>query len=184
MPRRLQFRRVLPLVQTAIVVSFGGWGLWLRDSALNSPFFDSTLWNTTARFHVWPWPYKFAVIQNTPVFLLGLLPSLAIDTLTPGLPEWVQELPSLLLVPALWYLIGAWLDRTQVLRHEEGRKPIYWPWILLCFFTTISLLGALSSGRLFGSYTSFIPFGVALWIVLGIAVVVFGRLQKGLPGAS
>ena len=184
MPRKLQFRRVLPLVQTAIAVSFGGWGLWLRDSALNRPFFDSTLWNSSARFHVWPWPYKFAVIQNIPAFLLGLLPSLAIDALKPGLPEWVQELPLLLLVPALWYLVGAWLDRTQVLRHEEGRESAYWPWILLCFVTTISLLGALGSGRLFGSYTSFIPFGVAFWIVLGIAMVVLGRSRMGASRAS
>jgi hypothetical protein len=184
MARGLQLHKVLPLVQTAIAVSFGGWGLWLRNFALSSPFFDSTLWNSTARFHVWPWPYKFAVIQNIPAFLLGLLTSLAIDALKPGLPEWVQELPSLLLVYALWYLIGSWLERTQALRDEGGSKSTYWPWVLLCFFTTISLLGALSSGRHFGSYTSFIPFGVVLWIVLGIAMVIFGRYRKGVSGAS
>jgi hypothetical protein len=70
--RQTQFRRVLPALQTAVAVSFGGWGLWLRNSALSQPFFNSTLWNSTAAYHVWPWPFRFAAILNVPAFVIGL----------------------------------------------------------------------------------------------------------------
>lgn len=33
-----QFRKVLPVLQTALAVFFGGWGLWLRNSVLSRPF--------------------------------------------------------------------------------------------------------------------------------------------------
>jgi hypothetical protein len=60
-----QFRTVLPVLQTVLAVLFGGWGLWLRNSILGKPFLEnSTLWNSTARFHVWP--FKFAAIMNMP----------------------------------------------------------------------------------------------------------------------
>jgi len=177
MAQRLRFRKILPLAQTAIAVSFGGWGLCLRTSVLNQPFFGSTLWNSTARFHVWPWPYKFAVIQNAPAFFVGLLFSWPIESLKPGLPEWVSLLPSLFLIPLLWYLIGAWLDRRCISRSGQ-ENPAYWPWVLLCFVTAISLAIALTAGSLFGSYTTFIPLGVLYWLALGIAIAFFGRNQK------
>jgi hypothetical protein len=73
MTQRIQFRKVLPIFQTALAAILGGWGLWLRNSILNLSFFgDDTLWNSTARFHVWPWPFKFAVVLNMPAFLAGL----------------------------------------------------------------------------------------------------------------
>ena len=31
------------------------------------------MWDTTARFHVWPWPYKFAFVSNFPAFMAGSL---------------------------------------------------------------------------------------------------------------
>jgi hypothetical protein len=33
------------------------------------------LWDTMARFHIWPWPYKFAVILSMPAFVAGMLVS-------------------------------------------------------------------------------------------------------------
>jgi hypothetical protein len=66
MPTQLRLRKVLPISQTLLAVAFGGWGSWERVTSIN----DSWLgWNSTLRFHVWPWPFKFAVVQNTPAFL-------------------------------------------------------------------------------------------------------------------
>ena len=107
MVRETQFRRVLPALQTAIAVSLGGWGLWLRSSILSRPFLGSTGWNSTAVFHVWPWPFKFAAILNMPAFLAGGLLSWPLDYFRPGLPEWVSALPVLLLIPLLWYWVGS-----------------------------------------------------------------------------
>ena len=132
MPTQLQLRKVLPISQTVLAVAFGGWGLWERITSIN----DSWLgWNSTLRFHVWPWPFKFAVIQNIPAFLIGLLLSWPIDFFKPGLPEWVSLLPSLLLVPLLWYLIGAWLDRKRVFGRTSGRnRGAHIRWLHRCFF--------------------------------------------------
>src|SRR5882672_1266260 len=109
-----QLRRILPISQTALALSFGGWGIWIRDSILSRTFFGSTLWNSTARFHIWPWPYKFAVVLNMPAFLVGLLLAWPLDTFRPGLSESVSLLPALLLVPLLWYSIGSGLDQRRI----------------------------------------------------------------------
>ena len=161
MPTQLQLRKVLPISQAVLAVSFGGCGWWLRNFALNQRFFDSTLWNSTARFHIWPWPFKFAVVQNMPAFLIGLLLSWPLDFFRPGLPEWVSLLPSLLLVPLLWYLIGTWLDRKRVLGSASGETVL----LMFAMFTAVSLVVAVTSGWIFGSYTTFIPLGVVYWIV-------------------
>ena len=97
-----QFSRVLPLLQTALAISFGGWGPCLRDSILRRPFFaTSTGWDSTMRFHVWPWPLKFAVILNAPAFLvgglLGLL-ALPLDYLWPKSAGWVSVLLTVLVI--------------------------------------------------------------------------------------
>jgi len=42
-----QFRRILPLSQTALALFFGGWGLWIRDSILSQPFF----WFNSVELH-------------------------------------------------------------------------------------------------------------------------------------
>jgi hypothetical protein len=73
--RDRRFRLLLPITQCGLAAIFGGFGLWQRYAILNRPVFfeGQTLWNSTARFHVWPWPYKFAAIANIPAFLLGVL---------------------------------------------------------------------------------------------------------------
>lgn len=120
--------------------------MWERITSIN----DSWLgWNSTLRFHVWPWPFKFAVVQNTPAFLIGLLLSRPIDSFKPGLPEWVSLLPSLLLVPLLWYLIGVWLDRKRVLGRTSRETVV----LIFGVFTAVSLIVAVSSGWILGSYT-------------------------------
>jgi len=168
MPIQPQLRKVLPISQTVLAVALGGWGLWERITSIN----DSWLgWNSTLRFHVWPWPFKFAVVQNIPAFLIGLMLSWPIDSFKPGLPEWVSLLPSLLLVPLLWYLIGAWLDRKRVLGRTSGETVM----LIFGVFTAVSLIGAVSPGWIFGSYTTFIPLGIVYWIALAIATYLLGR---------
>src|SRR5712692_164328 len=105
MPRNRQFRVLLPVAQCALAALFGGAGLWQRFAILSRPFLEGqTLWDTTARYHVWPWAYKFAAILNMPAFLAYAL-------LWVGFPEAVALAPSLLLVALLWYRVGCRLDR-------------------------------------------------------------------------
>ena len=58
MVAEIRFRAILPVAQCACAALFGGFGLWMRDFVLGQPFFDGTLWATTAYFHVWPYPYN------------------------------------------------------------------------------------------------------------------------------
>jgi hypothetical protein len=174
MVRHTQFRKVLPLLHTPIAIAFGGWGLWIRNSILSRPFWGgSTGWQTTEAFHVWPWPFKFAAILNMPAFFIGSLLSLPLEYLHVR-PWWVSVLPVILLVPALWYLVGAWLDERQ-LRIAKMRIPRYVPWVSIFLHAAVSLVGALISLRFLGLYTGFIPYGIVVWAGLGTAIAVFKR---------
>jgi hypothetical protein len=42
------------------------------------------------------------------------------------------------------------------------------------------VIGTLIPLRSLGLYTGFIPFGVAVWLILGTAMAAFGRYQKKL----
>lgn len=171
---RMQFRRVLPVIQTGLALSFGGWGLWIRNSILNQRFFgDSTLWDSTARFHVWPWPYKFAVVLNIPAFLIGSALSLPLDVFRPGLPEVVLVIPVLLPIPIVWCLIGAWLDRRA--RAHQSKSSTEKQWILLFAFVLICA-GASSIPERVGGYASYLPAGILVWVTaLGLAFVTSRR---------
>jgi hypothetical protein len=161
-----QFRRILPISQTALAVLFGGSGLWLRYSILSRPFWgDSTGWDSTAAFHVWPWPFKFAAILNMPAFLAGLLLSWPIDAFRPGLPEWVSLSPALFLVPLLWYRIGSWIDNRS--GGEMNRTTVTRRWALLVIFTVICGVASSIPPRL-GGNMSFIPLGIVIWVAVAI----------------
>jgi hypothetical protein len=164
MARQIHFRKILPFLYTIVTTVFGGWGLWLRDSTISNSWLG---WNSTLRFHVWPWPFKFAAILNMPAFLAGLLLSWPLDTLRPGLPESVLFLPMLLFVPLLWYWIGSWLDeRRSADTNRNARKG---QWILLLVFTVVC--AATSSIPLkVGGNTSYLPLGVAIWMVATIVM--------------
>jgi len=125
-----RFRRLLPVAQTVLALVFGGLGLWERNETLNRSFLG---WNSTSRYHVWPWPYKLAVVSNMPAFLAGLLLSWPIGGLWPELPEWLQIAPSLLFLPMLWYWVGSRLDRrwgvwTEAAFRERARAHGYCFW--------------------------------------------------------
>ena len=166
MQQKNQFRTMLSLTQCSLAALFGGIGLWQRSAILSRPgFFESTtMWDTTARFHVWPWPYKFAVVTNVPAFLAGSLLSGPVETAWPSIPESMENLPSLLLVPLLWYWVGSRLERRWEIRDKT-------PWIALLVFTVVCLIGALIRT----GYTSFLPYGVTGWL---IAVLVLGRIRR------
>ena len=173
--QRAQFRRILPIAETFLSLLFGGWGLWIRNSVLSQHFLNSNLWNTTAAFHVWPWPFKFAVVQNMPAFVIGLLVSWPVDAFRPGLPEWVYMLPALLFVPLLWYLIGTWLDHRR--SADNSRYPVSRHWILLAVFTAICA-AASSIPESIGGYVSYLPMGILVWVSFGIAGFADSRKHK------
>jgi hypothetical protein len=167
MSSRRRFCRILPASQVALGVLFGGWGLWQRNQILSHDYLFGIVWNTTARFHVWPWPFKFAVIENLPAFLAGVLLSWPIGAVKPDLPESVQLAPSLFFVLVLWYWIGLRLDR----RWHVEQKAL---WVSLAVFTAVCLRGAfLPLG-----YTGYLPYAALVWLIAALA---FRRWIKPAP---
>lgn len=157
MLRNIPFRFLLPIAQTFSAAMFGGVGLWQRHQILSQRWLgDQTLWETTARFHVWPWPFKLAVVTNVPAFLAGALVEWLVESLWPNIPEWIAFLPLLAFVPLLWYWVGARFD-AQLLSTRRRY------WILLLAFTSVCVLGVLVPGH--GSY---IPYGVLIWLVFTV----------------
>src|SRR6266853_5638466 len=172
MTRASRFRIFLPAAEWVLAALFGGVGLWQRSEILSRPWFSEgqTLWKTTARFHVWPWPYKFAVVLNFPAFFAGSLLSWPISTVWTGLPESAEVAPSLLFVVLiLWYWVGSRLDRRWYATDKT-------PWIVLSVFTVVCLVGAfLPIG-----YTGFLPYGFVVWGIAALAVSRFTRRCFGL----
>ena len=160
MGREIRFRTLLPVAECGIAALFGGLGLWQRSKILSGSFWgDTTLWESTARFHVWPWPYKFAVISNLPGVLAGLLLSWPLGLIWPGMSEYMEDVPSLLFAAILWYWVGSRLDRRWRLTDKA-------PWIAVSIFTLVCLAGAfLPMG-----YTGYLPYGLAVWVVAGVLI--------------
>lgn len=158
-----QFRLLLPALQVALAISFGGWGEWLRVSLLNKPFWgSSTWWDTTARFHVWPWPLKFAIVMNLPVLVGGALISVPLDAFhLPAAPEWLSYVMMLPFVALFWYWIGIRLDRARPGERNGESAKRRWPGIFL-FMATCALISYLPDRITL--YTDFVPFGVLLWL--------------------
>jgi len=131
-----QFRVLLPIVQCPFAALFGGVGLWQRSAILNRPLFGGqTLWDSTARFHVWPWPFKFAVVSNAPAFLCWGLVGWPIGDRWPKAPEAAMAAPTLLFVALLWWAVGRWIDR-----HWTASTRVVWGSLL--GFTLICAAGA------------------------------------------
>ena len=159
------FSRLLPWIQCSIAAIFGGWGQWQRSEILSHPFFEgTTFWETTARYHVWPWPYKFAAILNMPALLAGVLLTIPIGAVGPAIPEALLLAPSLVFVVFLWFWIGRGLDKRWTMRQMT-------PWILMAVFLIVCLTGALIPI----GYTGFLEYGALLWLLLALT---FRRLRK------
>ena len=166
-----QFRKVLPALQSVIAISFGGWGLWIRNSILSRPFLgESTGWDSTLRFHVWPWPLKFAAILNLPALLAGAVLSLPLGYFRTRFSEWAWTLPTILCVYLLWYLVGRRLDRN--LRIEKHPNGVRRAWFLLLLFVLVCATVA-STDEYVGSYTTWVLFGIGIWLLVGMAIPIF-----------
>jgi hypothetical protein len=160
MLQKNRFSAILPAVQCGLAAFFGGFGLWQRSVILSRPFIgDQTLWNSTARFHVWPWPYKFAAVLNLPAFVGGSLLLLPIHFAWRGLPEFAELLPSLVFTLILWHGIGSRLD-------QRWRVTSRTPWIAILVFTVICLGGAI----LPIGYVGYFPWGVVVWVIAALLV--------------
>ena len=170
MAREHGFRILLPIAQSWLAIGFGGFGLWRRSAILSRPLFDGqTLWDSTARFHVWPWPYKFASVLNLPALIAGSLVSLPLDIIRPNLPEYVANVPVLLFIPLLWYWIGSRLDK----RWRMADKA---PWIALSFHHGLSRRAFLPLG-----YTGFLPYGFVVWAITIVTVSRHLHACGGIP---
>jgi hypothetical protein len=167
-----QFRVVLPLLQCPLAALFGGVGLWQRSVILSRPGFfqDTTMWDTTARFHVWPWPFKLAVISNFPAFIASSLLLWPVGVVWPKLPESVEVAPALLFVLILWHWVGSRLDRRWSLADRS-------PWVALSVFTLVSVAGAF----LRIGYVDFLPYGFVLWVITALGISRFTRMCSGIP---
>jgi len=155
MARERRFRIILPIVECGFAALFGGIGLWQRSAILSRPFVEGeTLWNSTARFHVWPWPYKFATVSNMPAFMAGSFLSLPIAALSHHLPEFVELASCLLCASILWYWVGSRFDLRWTVTDNT-------PWIALVMFTLVSLGGAFIPM----GYVGYVPYGLAVWTV-------------------
>lgn len=173
----LRFRIVLPILESGIAALFGGIGLWQRSAILSRPslFLGQTMWDTTARFHVWPWPYKFAAVSNLPALFGGLLLTIPIGLRWPTLPESLQMAPTLLFVWFLWYWVGSRLDRRWSVKDKT-------PWIAILIFSLVCLGGALVPLDFTGFlYTGYLPYGFLVWV---LALVAVARRTSRFPRAS
>ncbi len=158
------FRRLLPVTQTVLAACFGGFGLWQRDQYLTSSWLG---WNSTERFHIWPWPFKFAVVTNMPAFLVWALLGWPIGERWPEIPETAMAAPSLFFVAILWYVMGVWLDRRWGARNRHASE-LKIPWILLLLFTLLCVIGACVRVTFTSDY---LFFGAVIWIAVGLGVV-------------
>jgi hypothetical protein len=165
------FRKLLPAIQTLIAAVFGGWGLFLRDSMIR----NALGWNSTLRFHIWPWPFKFAAILNMPALLAGILASWPLDSLRPGLPEWVSISPTLLFVLMLWYCIGSWADKLER-PAPVGNTRLAFSIFFLLF--TLVCAGAASISAYVGSNTSYLGFGIFIWLTAAIGMKAYSAVRK------
>lgn len=66
--------------------------------------------DSTAAYHVWPWPFTFAVVVNLPA-LIGSVPvSGGVGMLWDGWNEVAEMTQALLFVPVFWYWVGGRME--------------------------------------------------------------------------
>lgn len=168
----IRFRAILPLAQCVAAAMFGGSGLWERHFILDQPVGDGTWWDSTARFHIWPWPYKFVAVTNFPAFLAGLLLGYPITERWPRLSEYAMFALSLPFIALLWFAVGQWFDRKWSWGGgPPNRKPL---WTLL-IFTSICAVGA---SVYIVSPVDYLLSGAVIWTTVGLAFSVSNLLRK------
>jgi hypothetical protein len=175
--RHSQVRKVLPLLQTVIAISFGGWGLWIRNSILSRTFLGgSTGWDSTLHFHVWPWPLKFAAIVNLPALLAGAVIISSLGYFRTRFSGWAWTIPTVLCVSLLWYWLGRRVDKSVAVEERpRGERRV---WLLLLLFMLICATVA-STDELAGIHTIWVLFGIGIWLLVGLAIsILWSRRAK------
>jgi hypothetical protein len=151
------FRWLLTGIGAAVTAVFGAVGLWERNHILSQPFFNgSTWWDSTARFHVWPWPFKLAAIYNMPAFIGGWIIMLPIRLVWPTLLEAGDLVPSVMLAALLWYWVGSRLEAYSAITR--------WTWLFV--FAAVSLTGAFIQM----GYTGWLTYGVLMWCIAAMVL--------------
>ena len=164
----LRFRLWVAVLGTAITEGFGAVGLWQRNHVLSQRFFmGQTFWESTARFHVWPWPFKVAAIWAFPAFLGGSIVMIPVNLLIGTHLEAAELLPTGALALLLWYRVASRLER-----YSPATR---WAW--LGIFLALSFAGAM----LPLGYTGWFPFGVLAWCVATLLLRMARRNVKTSP---
>ena len=147
----MSFRWGLAVAQLLLAAVSGGIGLWQRHEILKQPFFDGTLGDSTAAYHIWPWPFKFAIVVNLPA-LIGSVPvSGGIGLLWNGWNEVADMTLALLFVPVVWYWVGG--------RMES------WSWRRRGIFVAVFFGGSFGVAVAPLGYIGFLPVGLMGWVV-------------------
>lgn len=158
MRRPPRFRKILPITQSLLAAAFTSWGLWERHVILSNAWLGE---NSTARFHVWPWPLKLAIVLNFPAFLAGSLLALPFEKIRPKYADYVSALLIATLVPMLWYLVGQRLDQHLAFRPERKHWKRSWTTVLLAVLVGLIVIGVFLAT--ISLYTSFVGWGLAIW---------------------
>jgi hypothetical protein len=146
MATTIRFRALLPFAHALVGGILGTLGAWQRVSALNRKGFGGeTLWHSTARFHFWPWPYKFALSVNLPAFLGTALLSSALGNPT-QIGDYAAMLLSALFAIPIWYWIGSRFD-DSIRSGRNCLRSLLGIWLSFIF---LCLMGALALPGLFG----------------------------------
>ena len=154
MSRTSPIRVAVALSQSGVAALFGIVGFSQRNRILSQPFIEGqTLWNTTAQFHVWPWPLKFAIIENFPAFVASTLLSLPLRLLWPQAPEAIDFVTLMPLVFVLWYWIGG---------QMQDNRLVLWSGFLMAAAAVGAFLPL--------GHVGYVPYGIVLWIVVVAAL--------------
>ena len=160
---QVRYRILLPVIHTVAAILFGGVGLWQRHAILDQRFMgNQTMWDTTARFHVWPLPYRLAVISNVPAFLTAGFIEWPLSSLWPRMSELVGFALFVLCVPVLWYFLGKKFDKTPLARHRYRT--------VLLSFTVLSVAAMFTPG-----YIAYLFTGSLLWVAFVIVTAAVGH---------
>ena len=164
---KVRFRLWVAAIGAAITEGFGSVGVWQRSHVLSQPFLmGQTLWDTTARFHVWPWPFKVAAIWAFPAFFGGAIVMVPVNFLLRSLPEAWELLPTGVSALLLWYWAASKL--------EWYSPTARWAWLGTLF--ALSLTGAI----LPLGYTGWLSFGALVWCVAALLLRRVGPHAKDL----
>jgi hypothetical protein len=168
----IRFAKILPIAQLTLAILLVSWGLWQRYLILESA--GEWGWNSTARYHVWPFPLKAAVVLNTPAFLVAALFAAAVSQISPEGGDYNLAIVWAILIWWMWRRIGLWIDNRRMIDSVPQQKAFTWTLVALLMLISIGGWGLASISM----YTSFIGVGIAAWALAGACIVVMGNRRR------